>query len=88
MRIWFKTVKNARIKKDISIEDFSDDSRTTKVFRALNDACKAFDLSVPIWLKINVEDFQRHAKTRFTQDSFIENIDFDYLEVQVIEEDY
>lgn len=28
-----------------------------------------------------------HAKTRFTQDSFIEQIDFDFLEMQVIEED-
>ena len=25
--------------------------------------------------------------TRFTQDSFVESIDFDYLEIQVIEED-
>ena len=27
------------------------------------------------------------AKTRFRQDSFVEEIDFDYLEIQVIEED-
>lgn len=27
------------------------------------------------------------AKTRFRQDSFIEHIEFDYLEIQVIEED-
>ena len=34
-----------------------------------------------------LKDFKRHAKTRFTQDSFIEAIDFDYLEIQIIEED-
>ncbi len=33
------------------------------------------------------KDFKRHSKTRFTKDSFIEHIDFDYLEIQVIEED-
>ena len=32
-------------------------------------------------------DFIRHSKTRFTADSFIETIDFDYLEFHVIEED-
>jgi len=32
-------------------------------------------------------DFKRHSKTRFYQDSFIEQIEFDYLEIQVIEED-
>lgn len=34
----------------------------------------------------NINDFKRHAKTRFTKDSFIEQIDFDYLEIEVIEE--
>ena len=31
--------------------------------------------------------FKRHSRTRFNQDSFIEHISFDYLEIQVIEED-
>ena len=39
------------------------------------------------WLDANVAEFKRHAKTRFTQDSFIESIDFDFLEMHVIEED-
>jgi hypothetical protein len=46
-----------------------------------------FDLGKPIWLESNIREFQRHAKTRFHQDSFIEEIDFDYLEFHVIEED-
>jgi len=36
---------------------------------------------------MNIADFKRHNKTRFTQDSFVESIDFDYLEIQIIEED-
>ena len=31
-------------------------------------------------------DFKRHDNTRFTSDNFIETIDFDYLEIEVIEE--
>ena len=45
------------------------------------------DRGKPIWLSSNVSEFQRHSKTRFRKDSFIEEIPFDYLEIQVIEED-
>ncbi len=61
-------------------------SRTAMVFQSLDDICYEFDLGKPIWLDVNISEFQRVAKTRFTQDSFIEHIDFDYLEIQVIEE--
>ena len=45
------------------------------------------DLGNPIWLDSTVKDFKKHDKARFYQDNFIEQIDFDYLEIQVIEED-
>ena len=62
-------------------------TRTHKVLHALDEMCYAFDLSKPIWLDSNVREFQRHAKTRFRQDSFVDEVDFDFLEFQVIEED-
>ena len=34
-----------------------------------------------------IELLKKHGKARFYQDNFIEQIDFDYLEIQVIEED-
>ena len=60
---------------------------TTVRTHALDEMCYAFDLSKPIWLDSNVREFQRHAKTRFRQDSFVDEVDFDFLEFQVIEED-
>lgn len=88
MRIWGKLIKDNRLLQDHVVEIYNDDSRTAKVFAALNELCIHFDLSVPLWLDANIKEFQRHAKTRFSQDSFIEGIDFDFLEFQVIEEDY
>lgn len=87
MRIWFKMIKDNRMLKDTTITDNSNDTRTHKIFHALDEVCYAFDLSKPIWLDNTVADFKRHAKARFYQDSFIDNIDFDYLEIQVLEED-
>ena len=86
-RLWAKEFKNNRMLKDTVIEDSRDETRTHKVFDALEEVCLQFDLGKPIWLDANVQDFKRHDKTRFTQDSFIESIDFDYLEIHVIEED-
>ena len=88
MRIWAKTFKNNHMLRDIVItnEDPSM-TRTKKVFAALEDVCMAFDLSVPLWLDVNIADFKRNAKTRFRQDSFVDHIEIDFLEFHVIEED-
>lgn len=73
--------------KDTVIEDARSETRTHKVFDALEEVCLTFDLGKPIWLEATVSDFKRHSKARFSQDNFIEEIDFDYLEIHVIEED-
>lgn len=88
-RLWARIFKDNHLIQDIVVEN--DDltlNRTRKVFKALDDACVAFDLGNPIWLDQNIRDFQRLSKTRFRQDSFIEHVDFDFLEIQVIEEDF
>lgn len=59
----------------------------TKYFMALKKYVTCLNLGKPIWLEHNIDEFKRHAKARFYQDSFIEQIDFDFLEIQVIEED-
>ena len=86
-RLWGKEFKDNRLLKDIVIEeDDPSKSRTAKVFHAVTEICMDFDLAEPIWLDSNIKEFQRRDKTRFTQDNFIESIEFDYLEIHVIEE--
>ncbi len=86
-RLWGRTFKDNRLLQDTCIDDGSQDTRTHKIFRALDEICLQFDLARPIWLNKTIADFKRHSKVRFTQDNFIESIDFDYLEIQIIEED-
>lgn len=86
-RLWAKEFKDNRMIKDTVIEDARSETRTHKVFDALEEVCLKFDLGKPIWLEATVSDFKRHSKARFSQDNFIEEIDFDYLEIHVIEED-
>ena len=86
-RLWGMIFKDNRMVRDTVIEngDYSM-SRTEMIFAALEDICYEFDLGKPIWLDATIQDFKRHDKARFTKDNFIETIEFDYLEIQVIEE--
>lgn len=87
-RLWAKIFKDNHLIKDTTIEDDTPEkTRTKKVLDSLNEVCHCFDLCIPIWLDSSVEEFRRHDKVRFYQDSFIEGIDFDFLEIHVIEED-
>ena len=88
-RLWAKIFKDNRLIKDMVVcNDSTELRRTQKIFMAIDEICYAFDLAKPIWLESTIRDFKKHDKTRFTKDNFIEAIDFDYLEIQVIEEDY
>ncbi|MDO4292388.1 MAG: hypothetical protein Q4C65_04060 [Eubacteriales bacterium] len=86
-RLWARLFKDNHMIADTVICNDTPDTRTHKVFDAITQICMQFDLGQPVWLDSNINDFRRHSKTRFRQDSFIEQIDFDYLEIQVIEED-
>ena len=86
MKLWGRIWKDNHVLRDAVAEETSDDTRTHRIFRALEMLCLEFDLGKPIWLDVNIRDFKRHKRTRFTQDSFIEEIDFDYMEVMILEE--
>ncbi len=86
-RIWGKIVRDNHLMRDAVIEDDTDDTRTHKVFRAITGLCHEFDLAEPIWLDVNISEFRRLSKTRFRRDSFVEDIDFDFFEIQMLEED-
>ena len=87
-RLWAKVFKDNRMIKDMVVcNDSHELRRTQKIFAAMDDICRAYDLSKPLWLNATANDFKRHNKTRFHQDNFMEPINFDYLEIHVIEED-
>lgn len=86
-RLWGKIFKDNKMLRDIVIYNEENINRTRKVYNAVDKICYEFDLSRPIWLDSNIDDFKKHDKTRFLKDNFIDGIEFDFLEIQVIEED-
>ena len=87
MRIWIKQFKDNKLLREMVSERNEDDTRTHKVFAALEEACLEFDLSKPMWFDKNTKEFKNHSRTRFYQDNFIDEIPFEYLDFHVIEED-
>lgn len=87
-RLWAKIIVSGKMVKNITIEN-SDSSlnRTKKIFSALDEVCYAYDLSKPLWLDKNIREFKRSSRTRFTKDNFVDEIEFDSLDIEVIEED-
>lgn len=87
MQLWFRIIKDAKLINDITITNSEDTNRTKKIFSSLDKACEEFHLSNPIWLEYNIKEFKKRKKVRFNQDNFIIPINFDYLEMSVLEED-
>ncbi len=87
MKFLARTFKDNRMKADILVENTKNDTRTHKVFEAVESICYDLDIPKPIWLDSNIADFKRYSKVRFYADSFIEEIPFDYLEFSVLAED-
>ncbi len=88
-RLWAKVMKDNRMIDDMVVANEDRElRRTQKVFAAIDEICDTYNLSKPIWLDATIKDFQKRSKTRLTQDNFIDEIDFDYLEIEVIEEDH
>ena len=55
-RLWARTFRDNHMLKDTCICDDTADTRTHKVFRALEKRCNEFDLGKPIWLDKTIRD--------------------------------
>lgn len=87
-RLWAKIMVSGKMVKNMIIEN-SDSSlnRTKKIFNSIDEICYAYDLSKPIWLDKNIREFKKNSRTRFTKDNFVDEIEFDSMDIEVIEED-
>lgn len=52
--------------------------------KGIEDLCNRFDIANPMWLMDNTIDMNQIKKIRFKAQHFIEEIDFDYFEIEYI----
>ena len=86
-RLWGKLFKNNEMINDLVYEDTSDSDFLGKTKKGLEYLCYEFDISKPMWFSENKADYQVINKTSFYDHHFIESINFDYFEIEIIEND-
>ena len=53
---------------------------------ALREACHDMDVPAPIWLNKNENEFSQFRRTAFGADSFVENVAFDRMEIEFLDD--
>lgn len=83
-KLWAILRKKQKIWRDITVEvDFDD---LDSAMEALSRACYELDIPRPMWLQKNENDMETFGRTFFSQDHFIESINFDRLEIEFLRE--
>lgn len=86
-RLWGKTVKDDRILESKVFElDEPNLTIEEKIEKSLADICYSFDIQRPMWFDENNRDIAIFNKTCFKNHHFIESVDFDYFEIEIIED--
>jgi hypothetical protein len=87
LRLWGKIIKSNKIKVNIEAACDENIEFQQQLKKCIIEICNTFDIQKPYWLPKNLEEFNRRGKTSFNQDNFIEEIEFDRFEIEVIDEE-
>ena len=80
-RLWVKVIKKNRIARDVTVSCGWGD-----VHEVLTEALKELDLPTPIWMSKHEQEFEQYRKTAFLPEHFIEEVDFQRLEADFLED--
>jgi len=87
-RIWGKLMKNNKFQQDLVVKiEENTLTKEQKLAQAMDEFTMAFDIQKPMWFDKNTKEMIKFSRTHFYEDQFIETVDFDYLEIEIIEED-
>lgn len=85
-RLWAKIIKKGRIIESIDINNDKEISLDQKRKECFEEICYKLDLSIPLWLDKHSKEFKDFKRVTFLPDDFIDDIDFDKLEIDLIDD--
>ena len=85
-KLWAKKIKSNKIIDSIVVKNKEDISLEQKRDKCLKEICKKLDISVPVWLKKHDFEFSQFKYVIFYSHDFIDEIDFDKLEIELIDD--
>lgn len=80
-RLWVRVIRKHRTEKQITVPCAWGEER-----EALREAMKELDLPVPLWLNKHEKEFASFRRTAFLPDHFIEEVAFDKLEAEFLDD--
>lgn len=81
-RLWARIIQQNRIQRQATwacrYEDVDD---------ALTELCREFDIPRPMWLQKHRREYAEFRRTRFLPEHFIEDVSFQRLEIEYLDDD-
>lgn len=81
-RLWARIIQKHRILKQATAECAFDGTED-----ALTELCREFDIPRPLWLDKHRREYAEFRRTQFLPDHFMEDVPFQRLEIEFIEDD-
>ena len=78
VRIWAKVMKKDKILKDFMLEK-EETMDYSNFFDYLREICENLDIATPVLIKTHLFNYAKYNNVRFTQNDFVEQINFDKL---------
>ena len=87
MKLWAIVRLGGKIKKDaVLTADYSPPLDDTELHEILKSLCYELDLACPVVLSKHLKDMAAFSRTAFLPGDFMEPVDFDRLELEIITE--
>ena len=81
-RLWARIIKKHRIDRQATAE-----CRWEDVEDVLTELCREFDIPRPLWLNKHEREFSEFRRTQFLPEHFMEDVNFQRLEIEFLEDD-
>jgi hypothetical protein len=86
IRLWGKIITNNKIIASAESTCDEEIDYQEQLKKCIIEICYKLDLQKPYWLPKNLKEYNQYKRTAFRHDNFIENVNFDKFEIEVIEE--
>lgn len=86
IKLWGKIITDNKIINQTVATCDEDIEYEAQLRKCMIEICYNFDIQKPYWLTKNLMEYNKLKRAFFTQDNFIEEINYDKLEIEVLEE--
>ena len=86
LRLWPRVIRRNKIIEE-TVTKSSLAHEPSAVAEALQAACVQLDIARPMWLSLNDRDMEDYRRTTLNQDNFMEEIHFDRMEIEILEDE-